>query len=358
MGAPTTADALAPLLRHRERRVQGLPTVTLLAGDRRVASWLWRSQSIEHRQAVVSAAVQRDELLEDWLGGPATLGEMHAVMLRMIADAEAIPTTELLCRFVSRSTWQLEQLAERHAPALGVDTAMVLRAFGIRAEPRSAALNAGWPQTVERLLGTLPSLLVVPGSDTTDTLRTAVRTLSEIAEAVPKAEIGLAVEVAALDSLQQSLSDRLSTMLAEGLVVLKPRQDPVPRAAAQRAPVLEYDRELFARSQAELQLFEKLRTRERTKGLFQLNQTVGPLDDGSPLEVDLLSEDLRIAVEVDGYHHFRDAIAYRRDRRKDMRLQDHGYYVVRVLASDVENELEHVIEIIDLAVERAQRRLQ
>jgi very-short-patch-repair endonuclease len=72
--------------------------------------------------------------------------------------------------------------------------------------------------------------------------------------------------------------------------------------------------------------------------------------------VDLLSEPLRVALEIDGYHHFRDATAYRRDRDKDVLLQRLGYTVVRVLASDVESELEYVTDTIDRVVEHEQRR--
>jgi very-short-patch-repair endonuclease len=64
------------------------------------------------------------------------------------------------------------------------------------------------------------------------------------------------------------------------------------------------------------------------------------------MEVDLLAADLRLAVEVDGYHHFQDEDAYRRDRRKDLDLQRRGYLVVRVLAEDVVCRLEEVLRTI------------
>jgi very-short-patch-repair endonuclease len=60
-------------------------------------------------------------------------------------------------------------------------------------------------------------------------------------------------------------------------------------------------------------------------------------------------------VEVDGYHHFRDVSAYRRDRDKDVVLQQIGYTVLRVLASDVEQELSYVLEKIDAAVEHRRK---
>jgi very-short-patch-repair endonuclease len=56
---------------------------------------------------------------------------------------------------------------------------------------------------------------------------------------------------------------------------------------------------------------------------------------GRGAEIDLLSRADELAIEIDGYHHFTDAEGYRRDRRKDLLLQAHGYAVVRFLADDV-----------------------
>ena len=54
-----------------------------------------------------------------------------------------------------------------------------------------------------------------------------------------------------------------------------------------------------------------------------------------------------VAVMLVGLlHHFRDADAYRRDRRKDLELQRRGYLVVRVLADDVVRRLEEILETI------------
>jgi hypothetical protein len=52
-------------------------------------------------------------------------------------------------------------------------------------------------------------------------------------------------------------------------------------------------------------------------------------------EVDLLSADLRIAVENDGWHHSRAADRDRLDRRKDVALQEERYLVPRYLAEDI-----------------------
>ena len=47
---------------------------------------------------------------------------------------------------------------------------------------------------------------------------------------------------------------------------------------------------------------------------------------------------------------FTDPEAFRRDRRKDLELQKQGYLVVRVLAEDVVERLEEVMDTILAAV--------
>ena len=68
------------------------------------------------------------------------------------------------------------------------------------------------------------------------------------------------------------------------------------------------------------------------------------------MEVDLAARNLALAVEIDGYYHFRNADAYRRDRRKDFELQRQGFLVVRVLAEDVVRRLEEVLDQVLAAV--------
>jgi very-short-patch-repair endonuclease len=71
---------------------------------------------------------------------------------------------------------------------------------------------------------------------------------------------------------------------------------------------------------------------------------------GRPLEIDLSSSSLRIAVEIDGFFHFRDDDAYRRDRRKDFLLQREGYFVVRILAEDVACRLQEAVATVHEAM--------
>ena len=64
------------------------------------------------------------------------------------------------------------------------------------------------------------------------------------------------------------------------------------------------------------------------------------------MEVDFLCEKLKLVVELDGHQHLLDASAYRRDRRKDLLLQSHGYLVARFLAEDLGKDLEGVLDAV------------
>jgi very-short-patch-repair endonuclease len=92
---------------------------------------------------------------------------------------------------------------------------------------------------------------------------------------------------------------------------------------------------LDARSAAEATLFEALEATPATAGRFLLNESLSVRFGPQAAEIDLLSRGDRIAIEIDGVHHFADPDCYRRDRRKDLLLQTHGFVVVRLLAEDV-----------------------
>ena len=64
-----------------------------------------------------------------------------------------------------------------------------------------------------------------------------------------------------------------------------------------------------------------------------------------------------VVIELDGPQHLADAEAYRRDRRKDALLQQHGYFVLRFLAEDIGKHLDSVLDaIVATLANRARRR--
>lgn len=102
-----------------------------------------------------------------------------------------------------------------------------------------------------------------------------------------------------------------------------------------------------ARSASEAFLYRRLETLPETAGRFRLNVELPiPFDGWGKMEVDLLCADTQVAVELDGGQHLADADAYRRDRRKDLLLQENGYFVLRFLAEDVGKNLDEVLDVI------------
>ena len=98
-------------------------------------------------------------------------------------------------------------------------------------------------------------------------------------------------------------------------------------------------------------LFKFLDGLSQTKGLFTLNGCIDvPFGPNPFMEVDLLCESMRLAVEIDGAFHFTEAEHYRRDRRKDFLLQKNGYLVLRFLAEDVTRRLAQVVDEISAAI--------
>jgi len=103
----------------------------------------------------------------------------------------------------------------------------------------------------------------------------------------------------------------------------------------------------IARSSSEAFLYRRLQTISTTSGRFQLNQKLPiQFDQRGHMEVDFLFHEIRLVVELDGPQHLSDAEAYRRDRRKDALLQEHGYFVLRFLAEDIGKDLNAVLDAI------------
>ncbi|MEZ0388615.1 MAG: endonuclease domain-containing protein [Verrucomicrobium sp.] len=126
--------------------------------------------------------------------------------------------------------------------------------------------------------------------------------------------------------------DQMERLRLEGKEAVRPAKDP---EGADRA-----------RSAAERFLYQVLEACPLTKGLFELNGELDIRFGPRRLEVDLLARAQSIAVEIDGYYHFQDVTHYRRDRRKDLALQESGYLVLRFLADDVVSQIETVLATI------------
>jgi very-short-patch-repair endonuclease len=108
-----------------------------------------------------------------------------------------------------------------------------------------------------------------------------------------------------------------------------------------------------ARSASETFLYRRLQTLPETVGRFRLTADLSiPFDGRGLMEVDCLCADARMVVELDGLQHLESAEAYRRDRRKDVLLQEHRYMVLRFVADDLGKHLDAVLDSILRALSR------
>ena len=106
-----------------------------------------------------------------------------------------------------------------------------------------------------------------------------------------------------------------------------------------------------ARSAGEAFLYRRLQSLAPTRDRFELNVKLPiPFAGQGSMEVDFLCRDGKLALELDGPHHFQNPDAYRIDRMKDARLQERGYRVLRFLSQDLGANLNHVLDEILRAV--------
>lgn len=217
----------------------------------------------------------------------------------------------------------------------------------------------GMEEAIEGLNGLLaaqgvPPVLFVP-SEQVDLAHLAPR-ITYFCERFVEWPIGLSVTPPVFEAYRSTASaGRPRTLLELGVIEIHADADGGQDAAESIAPPAEGSGVDRARSEAERYLFELLEGLPITAGLFRLNAPVGFDFGGRPVEVDLWSRQIGLGIEIDGYHHFQDPQAYRRDRRKDWELQRRGYRVIRVLAEDVVERLEAVRDLICDAVRQCKQ---
>ena len=111
-----------------------------------------------------------------------------------------------------------------------------------------------------------------------------------------------------------------------------------------------------ARSASEAFFYRRLESLAATRGLFKLNASLPiPFDDRSQMEVDFLCLDTRLVIEIDGMQHLSTPESWRRDRRKDVLLQLHGFFILRFLADDLSKRLDETIDMVLRSLEHLRR---
>ncbi|MEM9490381.1 MAG: DUF559 domain-containing protein [Myxococcota bacterium] len=397
------------LTRHERRRHGDLPAISVLVGPGEYAAQCWSSWLAEDaRQAFVCTEASSEALLlalvEYLFQYRDILTDIVAVYRQQSDHTVPEHTVDALHRAGApeRAAFlQTIAAAGMHADVLFVAERLCdrLAAGGERASELAAALHDpihGWQPALRGLVrcvpgDALPGVLLAPGSTgypAHDWLPAAVRAALALAELSPRLTLAITCAAQALDEFLQSGGEsRGKAMMREGLISLESAAagDPPGRDAgddtsdspavqvsldrlrqldagdelreafhtaartreqARRASPTDRDSQDRARSAAERLLYQALEATAETAGLFQLNERIDIVFGRAPMEIDLLAKTLDLAVEIDGYYHFQNHDAYRRDRRKDLLLQTNRYLVMRFLADDVVPELAEILDRI------------
>jgi very-short-patch-repair endonuclease len=171
----------------------------------------------------------------------------------------------------------------------------------------------------------------------------AIRDAVACATADPVQPIGVIAAREVIAAWRHDRHDRYAAMVDEGITEV-PELDRPREPSARKTPVPAVN--LDARSAAEATLYEALEATPATRGRFQLNESLSVRFGSRAAEVDLLSRNDRIAIEIDGIHHFADPDCYRSDRRKDLLMQTQGLLVIRLLAEDVMRDVRGAVNVV------------
>jgi very-short-patch-repair endonuclease len=342
------------LARQKERRRQGLATVSLLLGDQIRAKLLW-TQSAQSRPNIAV---------------PAAGLSVKSFLVAIGSSIDLVPfaTAELNRRGVhvaeyqpSCADWELAWADAGVDDVAAVGRAICLASvadapMSDRFMPIVTGLGPGSLTAMARLLGDVRPMIWIDGL--AGTLADHAETIVDAALAIPEWGIGANVGDDDLNWLRASPPSRTVSLLLTGVI------PPPPPDASPAEDYPDDDVETFddgSKSQAEHDLFTALKADPETTELFALNVRLDFLFGKSLVEADLYAESLRLVIEIDGWHHFQKPANYRRDRRKDWAYGQHGYRVHRELAEDVMTDLPGVLDRVrqrvqDCRVARAQDR--
>lgn len=397
---PTGSDAIELVLnRHAARRAAGLPTVSVLVGPVGAGISAFRTRAGDRGQAV-------------HLGSSTNLAEVTSLFVQ--ATAAARDLADDTCSYLAARTGRLlPELRAALGTMTRHDLNQFFAANDTQLPPGDGtrfarcvweAIVAGqspatqWPLECAGPLAALsgltavipiesiPAVLLTPPAsrDVREWFHAAGGVAVAVATHVPKIPIAVVIPPTEwCRYLADVPESRVKAFLREGAIelpVMSPREieqlltrfDPtrIPdlvrtvvvagvsstfatafATAATTPPVAATaEEDDAARSAAERFLYEFLELLPATAGRFELNGEAGFRFGPRAAEVDLLARDLQIAIEIDGYFHFRDLDNYRRDREKDWELQRRGFLVLRFLADDLLPRLEDVRDRILAAV--------
>ena len=167
-----------------------------------------------------------------------------------------------------------------------------------------------------------------------DQLLDSLRAGAAIVAQYPTLPVAIATSADALIAtlLDEATPPQLASTALQGLVAIEPNEDRILTTvitARQLAPLL--------RSPYEGLIYYMLETRQATRGRFAPNRRLSKPSGNGSYEVDLLSDDAKLVIEIDGAQH-KAPIQIKRDEAKQRDLEALGYRVRRFSALQVSTD--------------------
>ncbi len=361
-----------------DERAQGHVVLGVLAGPTDWAAEHWRRWAAHHRLFVLATEfAAREPALTDLVAQAPWLRVLPGARAHL-ARAAKLSQAELGAAISARGDTELASWLEELA---GDDPVTTVAAWLVASTRSSASPQA--PVSTPALLAALEGLAApvallwsTPNADAA-WLDQALRTAGELALRAPTLPIAVAAPRHVVERVSPALAgSTLGSLVRRGRVDVDEEvtpSGPGPQNASNTAPHRdrakprrgggateglsapssgrraradapspsqgtrpEAPRRGVPRSKPEAALYTALEQDPRTRGHFALNQRVQL--PGGLREIDLLAASVRLAVEIDGWHHFREPAQYRRDRHKDVRLQRGDYFIMRFLAEDIQGD--------------------
>ena len=344
-------EVVAALEEHHAARARGCATVSLLVGPPQPCLLAWGSWAARQHVLTLTTAEHEASLATAALLAQVPWLRALPTARACVAAAARLSVTEVDAAVAARGQAELARWLDDLA---GTDDRLRVAGWLLAAAQRTEPVpSAPPPMPAEALLGILCQLAAPisilwsppPQASLAEHQRSLAAAVA-LARQAPALAIGWTAPPEETQRLLAALDGTaLGSLARHALIAVAPSEPAVASATA--TAVAEPG---LARSRAERTLHDALAQDLRTRGHFALNVRV-PVE-GAIAEVDLLAASARLAVELDGWHHFRDADCYRRDRTKDVRLQRAGYFVMRFLSEDAHDRLALTVDQIATALER------
>lgn len=328
------------------QRAQGQVVLTVLAGEPQRGAAQWRAWAAQHRMLTLETEADDEAAaVAELVAAVPWLRALPGARARLAALAGVEPA-ELTAAVQARGDHELarwlDELSGDEPVARTAAWLLLATRDGPSPWTRAPLPPAQLLVALAKLAAPISLLWRAPQPTPAHWLARALRAAGGLAMHAPGLAIAVAAPPPAVAEAARALAgSALGSLLHGGLVPID--DEPQDRAASAvgepRRQEPSEERPLprgEPRSRAEATLYQALERDPRTRGRFALNQRLELA--GATAEIDLLAPAARLAIEVDGWYHFREPERYRRDRTKDVRLQRGAYFVMRFLAEDVDGD--------------------